>query len=170
MRTAARRRHRSSLCRACSSTLYESPVDEKVVPAGVPRTSVGSQGRQHVSMDENLEALLRRILEFNESRAWAQFHSAKNLTMALAGEVGELVALFQWADEAASDQVMTDPRRAAQVRDELADVLIYLLTLSHRLDVDLVQAALVKLDSNESRYPTGLAAGRSDKYTELRSE
>jgi dCTP diphosphatase len=91
---------------------------------------------------------------FAEARQWRQFHSPKNLAMALTGEVGELVEIFQWLTEAESTLVAKDPKTARAVRDELADVLIYLVRLAAVLEVDLNEAVKVKLASNALKYPT----------------
>ncbi len=97
-----------------------------------------------------LEAALQR---FAEERDWQRFHSPKNLAMALTAEVGELVELFQWQDEQASRQVASDPATARPVRDELADVMIYLTRLASVLGVDLDEAVRTKMASNALRYP-----------------
>jgi dCTP diphosphatase len=94
-----------------------------------------------------LDELQYRIGEFARERDWEQFHTPKNLAMALAGEVGELVEIFQWLTTEQASRVMYGPR-ADDVRDELADVLVYLLRLADVLDVDLLAAAKVKLARN----------------------
>lgn len=100
-----------------------------------------------------LEQVLRK---FAEDRDWTRFHSPKNLAMAVAGEVGELVEIFQWLTEDQSASVARDPTTARAVRDELADVLIYLVRLASVLEVDLDEAVVAKLRSNAERYPAGL--------------
>ncbi len=87
------------------------------------------------------------VAEFTADRDWDQFHTPKNLAMALAGEVGELVEIFQWLTAEESVGVMSSPR-AQDVRDELADVLIYLVRLADVLDVDLIGAGFEKLQKN----------------------
>ena len=99
-----------------------------------------------------LEAALQR---FAEERDWNQYHSPKNLVMALTGEVGELVEIFQWLTEEQSRAVGKDPRSARAVRDELADVLLFLVRLSSVLGVDLDEAVRSKLASNAAKYPAG---------------
>ena len=111
-----------------------------------------------------LEAALER---FTHERDWAQFHSPKNLAMALTGEVGELVELFQWVSEADSHRLGHDPRTSRAVRDELADVTVYLVRLAAVLGVDLDQAVRQKLAANALKYPVEHARGRSAKYTEF---
>ena len=101
----------------------------------------------------DLDALARRLEQFADARDWAQFHTPKNLAMALAGEVGELVAEFQWfTPEEAATVMNGDPDAAARIRAELGDVTNYLVRLASELGVDLVQAAHEKIDANEKRY------------------
>ena len=104
---------------------------------------------------------------FAREREWEQFHSPKNLAMALTGEVGELVELFQWLSEEASRRVGHDPVTARKVRDELADVLIYLVRLAAVLEVDLDEAVRTKLSANALRYPVSRARGNATKYSKL---
>jgi dCTP diphosphatase len=99
-----------------------------------------------------LEAALQR---FADERNWNQYHSPKNLAMALTGEVGELVEIFQWLTEENSHKVADDPATARAVRDELADVLLFLVRLSSVLKVDLDEAVRQKLASNAQKYPPG---------------
>ena len=112
-----------------------------------------------------IDSLQARLREFAAERDWQQFHDPKNLTMALTGEVGELVELFQWLTPDRSRSAMDDPDQAAKVREELADVFGYLLRLADVLDVDLEQALVDKIAVNELRYPADQARGRADKYT-----
>ena len=98
----------------------------------------------------NLEEVLQT---FADARDWQKFHTPKNLVMALTGEVGELVEIFQWLTEDQSRQVADDPKTAQAVRDELADVLIYLVRLASVLGVDLNEAIEMKLVKNALKYP-----------------
>ena len=114
---------------------------------------------------DSLAALSAALLEFARALDWEQFHSPKNLSMALAGEAGELLEHFQWLSEAASAR-LDDARRDA-VALEMADILIYLVRLAERLDIDLVDAAYRKLAINEARYPADRVRGdarRADEY------
>lgn len=104
---------------------------------------------------------------FAEERDWGQFHTPKNLVMALAAEVGELTELFQWATPGASASVMADPKTAQRVREEVADVFGYLLRLADILGVDLAEALIAKIEDNAVKYPVHLARGTSQKYTDL---
>ncbi|MEO5875736.1 MAG: nucleotide pyrophosphohydrolase [Streptosporangiaceae bacterium] len=100
-----------------------------------------------------LDELVVRLREFAHARDWQQFHTPKNLAMALAGEAGELLAEFQWLTPEEAGAVMADPVAAARVRSEVADVFNYLLRLADVLDLDLVQASHTKLDEVALRHP-----------------
>lgn len=112
-------------------------------------------------MPRDLETLKQRLREFARARDWEQFHSPKNLTMALIVEAGELVEHFQWLTEDQSRQLGPEQRRA--VEHELADVLLYLVRLADLLDVDLLDAAERKIALNEKKYPAAEVRGRADK-------
>jgi dCTP diphosphatase len=111
--------------------------------------------------------LQQAIALFARERDWDQFHSPKNLVMALTGEVGELVELFQWLSEADSRRVAQDPATARRVRDEIADVLVYLVRLAAVLDVGLDEAVRSKLAANALKYPADRARGNAKKYSDL---
>jgi dCTP diphosphatase len=117
-----------------------------------------------------LNDLQRELREFTAQREWQRFHNRKNLVMALAGEVDELVELFQWLTPRESAAVMTGPEQAERVREEVADAFSYLLQLAEVLDIDLAAALREKVRRNEQRYPVELAKGRADKYDRLRAE
>lgn len=105
-----------------------------------------------------LTALRDALREFADERDWDQFHSPKNLAIALSVEAAELLEHFQWSDEAAAPE---------KVREELADVLLYLIRLADKLDVDLAAAARDKIALNAKKYPADKARGSSRKYTDL---
>ncbi|EPQ6933736.1 nucleotide pyrophosphohydrolase [Pseudomonas aeruginosa] len=111
-----------------------------------------------------LAAALER---FAAERNWAQFHSPKNLVMALTGEVGELSEIFQWMDEEQSKDAARHPDTAQAVQDELADVLMYLVRLASVLGVDLDAAARQKLEQNNRKYPVEKAQNSSKKYDQF---
>ncbi|BBH13276.1 nucleotide pyrophosphohydrolase [Chromobacterium haemolyticum] len=104
---------------------------------------------------------------FATERDWHQFHSPKNLVMALSGEVGELTEIFQWMSEDASKNAGSQPATADKVREELADVLLYLVRLADVLGVDLNDAASKKLQLNTQKYPADKVRGSSKKYNEI---
>ncbi|WP_164146619.1 nucleotide pyrophosphohydrolase [Stenotrophomonas maltophilia] len=107
------------------------------------------------------------LREFAEARDWAQFHSPKNLVMALSGEVGELNEIFQWMTEADSFKAASSEATASAVRDEIADVALYLIRLSDVLGIDLNEAVSSKLATNAAKYPVDLSRGVSTKYNKL---
>jgi NTP pyrophosphatase (non-canonical NTP hydrolase) len=114
-----------------------------------------------------LDELAVRLREFTAARDWEQFHTPKNLAMALAGEVGELLAELQWLTPGEAERVMADPEAAARMRSELADVTIYLVRLADTLGVDLIDAALAKLAEGEIRYDVERYRGSSRKAPHL---
>lgn len=113
----------------------------------------------------NLDSVKKRLRKFAEDRDWGQFHSPKNLSMALVGEVGELVEEFQWLTEDESRRLSAERRE--RVQDELADVQAYLIMIAEKLEIDLLSAVDEKITQNEAKYPVGKAKGTSKKYTEL---
>jgi dCTP diphosphatase len=115
-------------------------------------------------MSEALRALQQRLAAFAAARDWDQFHSPKNLAMALSVEAAELVEEFQWLTEEQSKAL--DAERRERVRLELADVFIYLLRIADKLEVDLMRAADDKIAHNERKYPADRVRGDSRKYTE----
>lgn len=116
-------------------------------------------------MKNELEALRLAIGKFAADRDWDQFHSPKNLASALIVEAGELLEQFQWLKEEQSKSLSKEKK--AKVKDEIADVFIYLVRLADKLDVDLISAAKDKIASNEQKYPVEKARGSNKKYTEL---
>jgi NTP pyrophosphatase (non-canonical NTP hydrolase) len=113
----------------------------------------------------NLDSIRKRLREFAQDRDWSQFHSPKNLVMALVGEVGELVEEFQWLTEDESRRLSED--RKARVQEEVADVQTYLIMIAEKLGIDLLSAVDQKISQNEAKYPVDKARGTSKKYTEL---
>lgn len=107
------------------------------------------------------------LRHFAKERHWQQFHSPKNLVMALSGEVGELTEIFQWMSEVDSHAAASAPETAKAVRDELADVALYLIRLADVLGVDLNAAVVSKLASNADKYPIDASMGVSTKYDKL---
>ena len=118
---------------------------------------------------KNIDAKkLNDLIEtFVKDRDWDQFHSVKNLSMALNVESSELLEIFQWMTEAGSNEVAKDPKVMAKVEDELADIFYYLLRLSSKTGVDLEEALIRKMKKNAEKYPVDLSRGNSKKYTDL---
>jgi NTP pyrophosphatase (non-canonical NTP hydrolase) len=113
----------------------------------------------------DLTTLRNTVRQFAAERDWDQFHSPKNLAMALSVEAAELMEHFQWLTEEQSKHL--DDEKLTEVRHELADVLIYLVRIADKLDVDLVAAASEKIELNSKKYPVDKAKGSMKKYTEL---
>ena len=114
--------------------------------------------------NDTLAHLTAQVRDFADARDWQQFHSPKNLAAAMTVEAGEVLEHFQWLTEAESESLNAEKR--GQVELELADVLIYLVRLADRLDVDLIAAAARKIAINAQKYPVDQAKGSNKKYTE----
>jgi dCTP diphosphatase len=116
----------------------------------------------------SLKPLSEVLDAFAEERDWHKFHSPKNLAMALAVEVAEIMEIFQWMTTDQSKAL--EPKKMQDVEEELADSFIYLIRLADMLGVDLLQAADSKLKQNREKYPADVVRGSSAKYTEYKSE
>lgn len=121
-----------------------------------------------IPMSNELGALSKRLGDFTEARDWKQFHSPKNLSMALNVEAAELLEHFQWLTEEQSKSL--DEDKLQQVSEEIGDILIYLVRLADELGVDLMKATLEKIEHNEAKYPADRVRGSAKKYTEYSSE
>ena len=113
---------------------------------------------------KQLDELNERLTVFARERDWEQFHSVKNLSMALTVEASELMEHFQWLTEEQSNHLPAEKLREVEL--ELADILIYLLRIANQLDVDLLGVADEKMNINEKKYPAELVYGSARKYTE----
>jgi NTP pyrophosphatase (non-canonical NTP hydrolase) len=111
-----------------------------------------------------LELIKLNLRQFAEERDWDQFHSPKNLSMALIAEAAELVEHFQWLTEKQSHNLSED--KLKEVEEELADIQIYLIRIADKLNIDLVDASNKKIEINEKKYPPEKVKGSSKKYTE----
>jgi len=114
---------------------------------------------------KSLEELRDALQQFASERDWDQFHSPKNLAIALSVEAAELLEHFQWTPEA--DTAVLSTETHAKVREEIADVLLYLIRLADKLNINLLAAASDKIGVNAAKYPVDKARGSSKKYTEL---
>jgi dCTP diphosphatase len=113
---------------------------------------------------DSLDNLNTRLKAFAQTRNWEQFHSPKNLTMALIAECAELVEHFQWLTQEQSMHLPQEKREAVAL--EMADILIYLIRTAERLDIDLIDAAERKIAINESRYPVDKVYGDARRASE----
>jgi dCTP diphosphatase len=102
---------------------------------------------------QNINELREKIKEFNIERDWDKFHNVKDLINALASEVGELAECYRWLSEEEIIDVHANPEKKKKVEEEMADVLIYLLIISYKTDIDLLDAVYSKLEKNKLRYP-----------------
>jgi NTP pyrophosphatase (non-canonical NTP hydrolase) len=115
-------------------------------------------------MSDSLNDLRQRINRFVEERDWSQYHSPKNLAMAMIVEAGEVVEHFQWMTE--SDSRHLDAETKEKVGHELADTFVYLLRIAEVCGIDLLQATNAKIDLNAQKYPVEKCKGSNAKYTE----
>jgi len=112
-----------------------------------------------------MQKLIKKLREFAKERDWDQFHSPKNLAMALSVEVAEVVEHFQWLTEEESHNLTTE--KLDKIKAKIGDVMIYLVRLSDKLGIDPLKAAKDKNTVNEKKYPIDKAKGNSRKYTEI---
>ena len=118
----------------------------------------------------DIKSVQKTLQEFAQVRDWEQFHSPKNIATALAVEAAELLEPFQWLKEEDSRRLKEKPDDYAQVVEETADVMIYLLRLADLLDIDLEQAVADKIRKNGEKYPVALAFGNAVKYNRRESQ
>lgn len=111
------------------------------------------------------EALTQALLDFRRERNWEQFHTSKNLAIAIAVEAGELLEQFQWTTEGRGEEA--GERRRQRIRDEIADVAILLSYFAHDLEVNIEDAVAAKLAANAVKYPVDVSYGRAEKYDNL---
>jgi len=112
----------------------------------------------------SIDSLRDRLREFARERDWDQFHTPKNLSMALIAEAAELVEHFQWVD--GNNSHLLDDKLRPSVEEEIADIFIYLVRIADKLDIDLYSAAERKIAINARKYPADKVKGSSKKYTE----
>ena len=113
-----------------------------------------------------IELIKKKLREFSKERDWDQYHSPKNLSMALSVEVAELVEIFQWSNDGGLD-VIRDPNQKNKIKRELADIFNYLVKLIDILDIDIEEASLNKIKENAEKYPVEIVKGKSTKYSDL---
>ena len=115
-------------------------------------------------MDVN--AIQEKLETFANERNWEQFHSPKNLSMALVGEAAELLEIFQWLTEDESREIVKSYKKMSAIKEEIADIFIYLARLSDKLGVNIEQAVLDKIEANSQKYPVELAKDNAVKYND----
>lgn len=112
----------------------------------------------------NIKKIQKRLRDFARERSWDQFHNPKNLSMALAAEAAELLEIFQWLSEAQSKDIVKYEKEMALVKQEIADVFIYLVRLADKLEIDIEKAVFDKIEMNENKYPVDLSKDNATKY------
>ena len=117
----------------------------------------------NVDLAEAVEALIK----FRSERDWSKFHTPKNLSMSIAIEASELMEHFQWKNEDEVNQYLSIPENLEKVKEEIADILSYLLLLSTDLKIDLNRTLLDKIQKNAEKYPVSKCKGKYTKYNEL---
>lgn len=117
----------------------------------------------------SLQELRTRYREFVYERNWDQFHTPQNLAMAISVESSELIERFMWMDNPSSEAIQRDDELMENVRDEMADILIYLLGLANQLDIDLIDAVEQKMDQNEERFDEDTVEDINDYLDEWQS-
>ena len=117
------------------------------------------------SQNPSVAELTQLVRSFAEVRDWQQFHTARNLVLALMGEAGELAAEFQWINDSEVEAALSNPDKREAVGSELADVFIYLLRLADVTGIDLTNELTKKIAINEIRYPVEKSKGSAAKYT-----
>ena len=115
----------------------------------------------------DLQKLTQALVKFRDERNWSQFHTLRNLIVSLNLEAAELLELTQWKDDAGIAAQFEDEQKQEALRDECADILLYLLLIAEKSGIDLLQAAATKLKKNAQKYPVEKCFGSSRKYSEL---
>lgn len=111
-----------------------------------------------------MDDLVQKLRDFAKERDWEQFHSPKNLAMALSVEAAEILEMFQWMTQEQSRNLSSD--KLVKLKEELGDVMIYLTSLSEKFGIDPIKAAKEKIEINERKYPAEKVKGKSEKYNE----
>ncbi len=115
----------------------------------------------------DLEKIACELNNFAKVRDWEQFHTPKNLSVALSVEASELLELFQWLTDVEMNELKHDPVKMQKIKEEVADVAIYLIRFCSIMHIDLEEAILNKIEKNGKKYPLDKAKGSNKKYTEF---
>ena len=118
-------------------------------------------------MSSELEDLLQKIQAFSDERDWSQFHTAKNLIIAVSAEVGELAEVVQWKSDQEAAEYLNTPEGKSKLSEEIADVAIYLLRICQQQNLNFIEILNKKMESNSIKYPIEKSKGNALKYTEL---
>ncbi|MFC2034216.1 nucleotide pyrophosphohydrolase [Chloroflexota bacterium] len=115
----------------------------------------------------DVQQLRNLVQKFVDDRDWSKYHNPKDLAISIAIEASELLELFQWIKENQLAKITENPKKLVELKEELADIIIYCLSLANVLDVDVSRAVVEKISKNEEKYPTEKVKGDYKKYTEL---
>jgi dCTP diphosphatase len=118
-------------------------------------------------MSSELEDLLKKIQAFSDERDWSQFHTAKNLIIAVSAEVGELAEVVQWKSDQEAAEYLNTPEGKSKLSEEVADVAIYLLRICQQQNLNFIDIINLKMQLNAGKYPVDKSKGSSKKYNEL---
>ena len=119
-------------------------------------------------MSSELEDLLQKIQAFSDERDWSQFHTVKNLILAVSAEVGELAEVVQWKSDQELTEYLKTPEGKTRLSEEVADVAIYLLRICQQQNLNFIDILNQKVEINASKYPVDKSKGNSIKYSELK--
>lgn len=114
-----------------------------------------------------IAALKMRVKKFVDDRDWAKYHNPKDVAVSITIEAAELVEIFQWVKDSEQERITQDAAKMQKLKDELADVMIYCVSLANVLDIDIGQAVYQKIAKNEGKYPVDRIKGNYRKYKEL---
>ena len=114
-----------------------------------------------------INELREKVKQFIESRDWTKYHNPKDVIISITIEAAELLELFQWVKESEIDKIIKNPQKFNKIEDELADVLIYCISLANALDIDISNIIINKIAKNISKYPVDKVKGNYKKYTEI---
>mmetsp|Transcript_9384 Transcript_9384/g.35132 ORF Transcript_9384/g.35132 Transcript_9384/m.35132 type:complete len:259 (-) Transcript_9384:67-843(-) len=166
----------SSAATDSETTVVCTPVVKRTRGGNEPEPAterlLTKRPRNQWKREVSLEDLRGAMASFAQERDWDQFHTPRNIMLALVGEVGELAELFQWAGDAKCDVGLPswEDKERVHLGEELSDVLLYLVRLADRCDIDLPAAVLRKMEKNKAKYPASKVRGSSRKYNQYQSE
>ena len=117
--------------------------------------------------ETRVSELREQVQKFITDRDWSKYHNPKDISVSITIEASELLEVFQWVRDDDADDLLKDPIKLNSVKDELADIIIYCLSLANSLDIDVSQAVTDKIEKNKRKYPREKIKGNYRKYTEL---
>ncbi len=125
--------------------------------------------KQSIKSDEvtTVAELKNHVQVFVAERDWTKYHSPKNLATSIAIEAAELMELYQWVSDKEAGKILRDKRKYRELEEELADIIIYCLSLASVANIDVSRAVISKIDRNRTKYPVERVKGDYKKYTEL---